>query len=396
MSTAAIQPAPTESSPDDDIPEVSGFIAGILQEAYISSPGNAEPVLQSIRSNQTSTVNVLPVPHYVYCEQLRKWKQQAPKPSPTIEVSLALDKQAYNELNLVKPDLVKKPGSGFARDRRATLDSGAQLTVANEDELHAMGIKKNSIFPLALSVNTVTHSSIDLIGGVFVKISTYDSVSNVTRSTRQLCYISRSVRGIYLSEEACSALGYIPETFPNVTAVSSAAEDKCTNTGVGPDSLAVCNCPRRTLPPSEPAQLPCAPTEANLPVIKKYILDRYASSAFNCCEKQQLPLMTSAPPLRLFVDNHASPVAALTPSAIPLHWTKDVKAGLDRDVRLGVIEPVPVNTPVRWCSRMVVTPKSDGTPRRVIDFSPINKHAPHQLYHPDHLTQLLLQYPLIR
>ena len=248
MSTAAIQPAPTESSPDDDIPEVSGFIAGILQEAYISSPGNAEPVLQSIRSNQTSTVNVLPVPHYVYCEQLRKWKQQAPKPSPTIEVSLAVDKEAYSELNLVKPDLVKKPGSGFARDRRATLDSGAQLTVANEDELHAMVIKMNSIFPLALSVNNVTHSSTDLIGGVFIKISTYDNVLNVTRSTRQLCYISRSVRGIYLSEEACSALGYIPDIFPNVTAVSSAEEDKCTN---GSDSLAVCNFPRRTLPPSE-------------------------------------------------------------------------------------------------------------------------------------------------
>ena len=90
--------------------------------------------------------------------------------------------------------------------------------------------------------------------------------------------------------------------------------------------------------------------------------------------------MSTAPPLRLFVDKQASPIAAMNPSAIPLHWVQDVKAGLDRDERLGVIEKVPVNTPVKWCSRMVVTPKTDGTPRRVIDFSPINRHAPRQLH----------------
>ena len=185
--TAALQSTQNDDV-QEDAPEVAGFITGIMT-TQISSPDAAKPVLQSIRSSQKSTVNVLPVPHYVYCEQIRKWKKQAPKPSPTIEVSLALDKQAYADLNLVKPDLVKRPSSGFARDRRATLDSGAQLTVVNEDELQVMGIKKNSIFPLALTINTVTHSSIDLIGGVFMKITTYDKNLNVTRCTRQLCYV---------------------------------------------------------------------------------------------------------------------------------------------------------------------------------------------------------------
>ena len=71
----------------------------------------------------------------------------------------------------------------------------------------------------------------------------------------------------------------------------------------------------------------------------------------------------------------------MNPGTIPTHWATDVKSGLDRDVRLGVIEKVPVNTPVQWCSRMLVTPKTDGSPRRVIDFTPINKHAPRQLHH---------------
>ena len=122
-------------------------------------------------------------------------------------------------------------------------------------------------------------------------------------------------------------------------------------------------------------------TPDNLHILKQFILDRYASSAFNCCERQQLPLMDTAPPLCLYVDPQATPVAAMTPSAVPLHWEQEVKMGLDRDVQLGVLEKVEVNVPVSWCSRMVITPKSDGSPRRVIDFNPINKNAPRQLHH---------------
>ena len=64
--------------------------------------------------------------------------------------------------------------------------------------------------------------------------------------------------------------------------------------------------------------------------------------------------MTDAPPLRLFVDPAATPVAISSPSAVPHHWMADVKAGLERDERLGVIEKVPVNDPIEWCSRMVI------------------------------------------
>ena len=85
--------------------------------------------------------------------------------------------------------------------------------------------------------------------------------------------------------------------------------------------------------------------------------------------------MDSTPPLRLFVDPQASPVAVLSPATVPLHWQDAVKQGLDRDEALGVIQKVPVNTPVQWCSRMLVASKTNGDPRRVIDFTPVNKHA---------------------
>ena len=87
------------------------------------------------------------------------------------------------------------------------------------------------------------------------------------------------------------------------------------------------------------------------------------------------------PPLRLFVDPTATPVAISSPSAVPHHWVADVKAGLERDERLGVIEKVSVNDPIEWCSRMIITPKHDGSPRRVIDYGQLNKHCPRQTHH---------------
>ena len=142
-----------------------------------------------------------------------------------------------------------------------------------------------------------------------------------------------------------------------------------------------CSCPRRSLPPTDKPTLPCDPTVENLATLKQYILDRFSSSAFNVCEHQPLPLMSGSEPLRLHVDPAAKPTAIRAPSQVPLAWHTSVREGLQRDVRLGVLERVPLNTPDNWCSRMHITPKADGSPRRVVDYGPLNKHAPRQTHH---------------
>ena len=68
------------------------------------------------------------------------------------------------------------------------------------------------------------------------------------------------------------------------------------------------------------------------------------------------------------------------PVPIPIHWMKDVKDQLDKDVRLGVLEQVPVGQTVKWCSRMVVCPKKDGKPRRTVDLSGLNKVSARQTH----------------
>ena len=77
----------------------------------------------------------------------------------------------------------------------------------------------------------------------------------------------------------------------------------------------------------------------------------------------------------------ATPTAYHSPIPVPLHWQDAVEAGLDRDVRLGVLEPVPLGEPVTWCHCMVICVKQNDTPRRTIDFQPLNLHATRKTYH---------------
>ncbi len=91
--------------------------------------------------------------------------------------------------------------------------------------------------------------------------------------------------------------------------------------------------------------------------------------------------MMDGPPLQLMVDHNAKPVAAHNPRASTHHCQNDVKAGLDRDVRLGVLEPVPVGEPVKWCHRMIICAKKDCRPRRTVDMQPLNAHAVRETHH---------------
>ena len=141
-----------------------------------------------------------------------------------------------------------------------------------------------------------------------------------------------------------------------------------------------CPCPTRAPPPPRPTSLPFPATEANRGLLEQHLRDLYAASSFNVCEHQHLPMM-SGPPLSLNIDPLATPKPCHTPIAIPLHWQDEVKAGLDRDVRLGVLEQVPLGTPDTWCHRMVICTKKNGSLRRTIDFQQLNQHATRETHH---------------
>ena len=402
--STALTSAPAATT--DTSPTAMDNVTGAIMEPTVSSglyaclsqPPNNQSYAAALKAD--GPVTTIPLPHFVHSihEGLKKIQAQ---PSPIHPMEVKVDRAAYADLNIPGP-------CSSLRSRRipnpqSCLDTGAQLTTVPVNILTYLGVKEQDLFPVLNNLNTVTGTAVDIIGGILLVFKGNNPLTGKARSTRQLAYVSRSIPHPhpFLSREACVDLGVIPSSFPAIgscdydrsSALAGGIENSvgkqephdpdkpCSNSGVCSPGDLLCSCPIRQLPPSSPPALPCSPTREDLPVIKQYILDRYAASTFNVCEHQPLPLMQGSPSLRLFMDEKAKPVAVHSPAPVPRHWAQQVQAGLDRDVRLGVIERVPVNVPVTWCSRMFTPPKHDGSPRRVVDFQEVNEHCPRQTHH---------------
>ena len=318
------------------------------------------------------------LPHHVY-DRYAGWVARPPAPHPLTQVSISLCTSGYRELELPLPRVVDK-----SITRMSMADTGAQMLVGGVDIIHSLGLTKKDLIPLATEVNAANRQSMGLLGGVLITITGKDRDGNI-RETRQLCYISSLVHTLFLSEQACEDLGIIEESFPRVGTFQLPG-NLSSSGSVSPQHTAAqrpCSCPPRTAPPPPPTALPMPAVPENREKLQKWIEDKYASSAFNQCCHQELPLVTGLPPLRLHVDPDKTPVATHTPISIPIHWQKQVKEELDRDCRLGVLEPVPLDEPVSWCSRMVICPKQDGSPRRTVDLQALNKAAVRQTHPTD-------------
>ncbi len=173
-------------------------------------------------------------------------------------------------------------------------------------------------------------------------------------------------------------LGLIPTDFPN-SRLSVNAATKPPSVHADPNN-APCGCPLCKDRPSHPDNIPFEPTPENRKKLELWILQRYASSAINVSPQQPLQTMTGQT-LHINFKPDAIPFAVHCPIPVPHHWKTAVKADLDHDVALSIIEPVPQGTPTIWCSRMVVAPKKDGSPRRTVDLQKLNKATLRETHH---------------
>eukprot|EP00794_Sanderia_malayensis_P002522 gene2522-2915_t len=230
----------------------------------------------------------------------------------------------------------------------AMADTGCQSCLASLSIIRRLGLSEADLIPVTTRMHAANNSGIRILGAIVVRF-TGTTAPGRNLETRQIVYVTKDSDRLFLSWETCKDLEIISEQFP-------------------------------TQPPPKPAAPPFPATEANRERLQDWILDYYKSSTLNTCEHQRLPLMDSVP-MRLMVNPDANPVAHHTPIPVPLHWQEEVKAGLDQNVALGVLETVPVGEPVMWCHRMVVCPKKNGKPRRTLDFQPLNLHATHETHH---------------
>ena len=347
-------------------------------------------VFDTLYTVSSSKINghrrTLTLDHHVYDNICERWTRQPSKSQPFIKVTASVSREDYQQF-------------GFnldSNDRSTTLsamaDTGCQSCLAGVKILKPLGLTTKDLIPVTMKMHAANNNGIKILGAVIIEFSGL-SASGASLSTRQITYITDRCDKLFLSREACTALGIISENFPIIGETldcKQSANSASSDTGKTPtaleqpsqskDGIAPCGCPKRSNPPAPPEKIPYPPTEENREKLEDFLLDHYASSTFNTCPHQPLPFM-DGPPMRLLVNPDAQPVAHHKAIPVPLHWCEGVKAGLDRDVRLGVIEPVPIGEPVTWCHRMVVCAKNDGTPRRTVDFQALNLYATRETHH---------------
>ena len=337
--------------------------------------------------------------HVEWDKELEHWREIKPKNMPKLNVNIRMLTQEHSVVHpncyLLRPGWSdQKPGK--IQNFVSHPDTGAQVTVAGLGLLQKLNLSRSALIPVSQSVSVANEAALQILGGLIIEVSV--KRGEETLITKQLCYISKLVRGLFLSLAACKDLTLVHKLFPEPMGTAQAnvnniRVEKKSSTNISGDGgassdsgTAPCGCPVRSLPPPLPSAMPFPGSEEGK--LKEWILARYAASAFNCCTHQPLNKM-SGPPLHFDVDQTVKPVARHVPGSVPLHWHQQVKEGLEADCRMGVLEKVPPNTPVEWLHRMVLTPKKDGSHRRTVDLSPLNKACKRHTHHtrsPYHLA----------
>ena len=343
---------------------------------------------------------MLEVGHIDWDKESKHWVQREPRSMEQLRVDIRVLVEDHTrwhpDKNFDKLWPAPKNNPGKARQTKAIPDTGAQVTCSGPSLLQKLNMSERDLIPTSQKIVAANNTKLRTLGGVMVEIVATNA--GLKKATKQFCYICKEVKGLYLSRWACGDLaGVLPWSEERNAKVQAVKED--TQLGhqmvdeetkvetVGKESrLASCGCPIRSSPPPIPRTMPFE--ENQVENLKQWLLERYSASTFNVCTHQPLNKMTG-PPLRLQVDQSVTPVAKHIPAPVPWHWREQVKEGLDADCRLGVIEKVPPNAKTDWMARMVLTPKKDGSPRRTVDFSDLNKACKRQTHHtrsPYHLA----------
>ena len=248
-------------------------------------------------------------------------------------------------------------------------DTGCTVLCAGLDFCKKLNLKTSQLLKSNVSLRVADGRKLTVLGAVPLDISVKNYPKN---RAKHLLHIVSELKSLFISKACLTDLGIISPSFPlPYTTDTNIADDAELANVDGDPVLAPCGCPLRTSVPDPPA-LPFEATEENVPKLRQFIIDHYSTSTFNLCSHQKQPEI-SGPPLHFSLKPDAKPVAVHTPATIPIHWLKEVKEQLDRDVAMGVLELVPPNEPTIWQHRMVVVRKKSGKPRRTVDMQSLNQ-----------------------
>ena len=340
------------------------------------------------RHHTTAKTQVVSLQHHIFTKN--EWRRAKFATHPTVKISVRIDGNTKSRQSPVVVDI------------NAVTDSGAQSDVWSLDHFLAAGFSRADLHPVSLNLEAANKSKIK-IDGAFFGVIEGCSPRGEKISCRTMIYVSSDIQNFFLSYESLVNLCILPLDFPTIgSAVKNHRVDaenrsilttsKVMNAAVNENGVDSCGCPKRQAPPDRPSKLPFLCVAENNSKMRDWLLEKFSASTFNTCPHQPLPMM-DGPPIDIHLDDSAMPRTCYTAAPIPVHWQEKVHADLLRDEALGVIERVPYGEPSTWCHRMVVTRKQDGTPRRTVDLSPLNRYCKREPFAADSPFHLARRIP---
>ena len=207
----------------------------------------------------------------------------------------------------------RSPGQSgnITYDISSLADTGAQICTAGSDLLSTLKIDKDFLVSTGMSVTGITNSPVTVLGALFLEVSSNG------RSTRQIVYIASGARSLILSEKALKDLGVLPKDFPCAGMFDQGPVAQQATVIVNPPGVRhSCGCLLRTEVPPLPTEPPFDDTERCCEMIRQWILDYYAASAFNINPHQLTPTLMG-PDMIIKTIPGATPVASHSPIPVP-------------------------------------------------------------------------------
>ena len=354
-----------------DADETSALFVGALSLQPAEQNTNSDSHVSSMSLESGRKVTLA---HHIF-DSDNGWKRAESMQHPTLKLRVTVKAGDYKKFRMPCPKVSPS-------ETNVVTDTGAMSPLWGRSSFLKCGFKMNDLIPVQRTMLAANREAIAIDGAILIRVSGKDRAGRI-HTAPVMAYVSPATEKFYLSREALIQLGVISKNFPQIG--ENCTDDSATEVdaaAIAPEEnnedIAPCGHFTRTLPPGRPEKLPFEPTTGNVPKMKEWLLRRYEASVLNKCKHQQLKGM-SGPYLRLHVDPDATPVAHHKPIPIPLHHEEKTHQDILDDIQMGVLEEV--SEPSPWCHLMVTATKADGTPRRTVDLSPLNKQSARETHH---------------
>ena len=349
------------------------------QPSQDSSPPPTSPATRVNSTPQPEIVN--PVLRPSNARRLRRYRHRRRRKPPAIS---ALTHHAFTKHGWRRARLSPHPRVNLSlqhdrypnrsADIDAVADSGAQMDLYGKEDYLKAGFNIKDLTPVSLALEAANKSAIQLEGAFFATI-TGIKADGSSISHKSMVYVSKDIHGFYLSEATMLELKMLSKDFPTPgCALPEMTPEVATATGNADPPSSSSPAPNFDPVPPRPAELPFPCKPENNELFRDWCLRTYRFSADDKLPPEPLPCMVG-PPMEIHLDENAKPRVCHKARPVPVYWGEQVCNDLLDDKKRDVLERPPLGEPITWCHQMVLTSKHDGSPRRTVDLSPLNKYC---------------------